>query len=160
MPLKRINAYPPLTGTYGVHFTMADLDRVVRCAITRGALEKLTGRKLHVDEFEEAFYNHRRRIEAAATRNYKLPATRFLAPLTLAPADFHATAVSGSRLFSASDGTQASTSPLVDQAGKEFEDVPRSLHQDQRSPPQSSPPSTPNRARTVAPHSSRRFATR
>ena len=70
MPLSRGRGLPPLTQIDGVHFALLDRSRIVRCAVTRGALAHLAKHPLAIDQQEFIFSAHRdamRASQAAST---------------------------------------------------------------------------------------------
>ena len=68
MSLTRSIANPPLTSPKGIEFTLLDRSKIVRCIITRAALEKLASKELASQQFEPTFHKHQDRIEATANR--------------------------------------------------------------------------------------------
>ena len=70
MPLSRGRGLPPLTQIDGVHFALLDRSRIVRCAVTRGALADLAKHPLAMDHQEFIFSAHRDAIEGIASRKY------------------------------------------------------------------------------------------
>ena len=86
MPLTRPIANPPLATPKGIEFTLLDRSKIVRCIITKAALEKLASKELASDQFEATFHKHQDRIEATASRKYEQSAV-YRPPLTITPAD-------------------------------------------------------------------------
>jgi Protein of unknown function (DUF1488) len=86
MPLTRPIANPPLATPKGIEFTLLDRSKIVRCIITKAALEKLASKELASDQFEPTFHKHQDRIEATASRKYEQSAV-YRPPLTITPAD-------------------------------------------------------------------------
>jgi Protein of unknown function (DUF1488) len=70
MPLSRGRGLPHLTQLDGVHFALLDHNRIVRCAITRGALAHLAREPLAIDRQEHIFSAYRDAIEEIASRKY------------------------------------------------------------------------------------------
>ena len=86
MPLTRPIANPPLTTPKGIEFALLDRSKIVRCIITKAALEKLASKELASGQFEPTFHKHQDRIEATASRKYEQSAV-YRPPLTITPAD-------------------------------------------------------------------------
>jgi len=59
MPLTSGRGLPPLAQIDGVHFALLDHSRIVRCAITRGALAHLANKPLAIDQQEIVFHTYR-----------------------------------------------------------------------------------------------------
>ena len=70
MPLTRASRLPPLIQIEGVRFALVDGRRVVRCIVTRDALDHLAKRPLTIAQLGSVFYTHRCEIESAAGRKY------------------------------------------------------------------------------------------
>ena len=70
MPLSRGRGLPHLTQLDGVHFSLLDHNKIVRCAVTRGALTHLAREPLTVDQQELIFSAYRDAIEKIASRKY------------------------------------------------------------------------------------------
>jgi hypothetical protein len=70
----------------GVRFTLADGAKLIRCVVTRAALETLVGRQLSVDQYYGVFTLSRERIEAIASAKYETMSS-YYPPLTIKPSD-------------------------------------------------------------------------
>ena len=70
MPLSRGRGLPHLAQIDGVHFALLDHKRIVRCAVTRGALVHLAKQPLGIDEQDRIFRAYRDAIEGIASRKY------------------------------------------------------------------------------------------
>jgi hypothetical protein len=71
---------------HGVHFVLVDSHRLVRCVVTRRALDLLADRDLNLAELEEVFYAYRVEIEQAANAKYD-GSHNFFSALTISADD-------------------------------------------------------------------------
>jgi hypothetical protein len=90
MPLTRGRGLPPLAQIEGVYFALLDRDRIVRCAVTRGALSRLAKKPLTIDQHEFIFRTYREEIESAASRKYDADQKKSR-KVTVTPPDLPAT---------------------------------------------------------------------
>ena len=86
MLLSRALGHPPLATTHGVHFVFDNTQHLVRCVVTRRALDFLASRDLSLAELEDAFYAYRGEIERAASAKYD-GSRDFFSVLTISPED-------------------------------------------------------------------------
>ena len=70
MPLTRGRGLPHLTQIDGVHFTLLDHSKNVRCSVTRGALAHLAKKPLAIHQLEFVFGAYRDAIERVASHKY------------------------------------------------------------------------------------------
>jgi len=70
MPLSRGRGLPALAQVDGVHFALLDHSRIVRCAVTRGALAHLAKEPLAIDQQDLVFYAYREAIQDIASHKY------------------------------------------------------------------------------------------
>ena len=70
MPLTRGRGLPHLAQIDGVHFALLDHNRIIRCAVTRGALSHLARKPLAIDQQDPVFSAYRTAIEGIASRKY------------------------------------------------------------------------------------------
>jgi Protein of unknown function (DUF1488) len=84
--LVRALGHPPLATIHGVHFVLGNSHHLVRCVVTRRALDVLAGRDLSLAELEDAFYAYRGEIEQTANAKYD-GSRNFFSALTISPDD-------------------------------------------------------------------------
>jgi hypothetical protein len=70
MPLSRGRGLPSLAQVDGVHFALLDHSKIVRCAVTRGALALLAKEALAIDQQDLVFHAYRDAIEGIASHKY------------------------------------------------------------------------------------------